>query len=57
MREVTFGPFHPGYRPRKLRIWGTDSHRLAGMISEADVARQLPDESVAELVEAICADF
>ena len=39
------------------RLPVTDSHRLVGMISEADVARNLPDESVAEFVEAICADF
>ncbi|HEX9034268.1 MAG TPA: CBS domain-containing protein [Streptosporangiaceae bacterium] len=31
-----------------------ESHRLVGMISEADVARHLPDSSVAEFVEAIC---
>jgi len=43
------------HRIRRLPV--TDSHRLVGMISEADVARNLPDESVAEFVEAICADF
>lgn len=32
-----------------------ESHRLVGMISEADVARHLPDQSVAEFVEAVCA--
>lgn len=32
-----------------------ESHRLVGMISEADLARQLPDQAVAEFVEAICA--
>ncbi len=43
------------HRIRRLPV--TDGHRLVGMISEADVARQLPNESVAEFVEAICADF
>lgn len=32
-----------------------DNHRLVGMISEADVARNLPDEKVAEFVEAVYA--
>jgi len=43
------------HRIRRLPV--TDSYRLAGMISEADVARHLPDEAVAEFVESICADF
>jgi CBS domain-containing protein len=43
------------HRIRRLPV--TDSHRLVGMISEADVAQHLPDESVAEFIEAICADF
>jgi len=43
------------HRIRRLPV--TDSYRLVGMISEADVVRNLPDESVAEFVEAICADF
>lgn len=34
-----------------------DDGQLVGMISEADVARNLPDETVAEFVEEICADF
>ncbi len=38
---------------RRLPV--TDSRKLAGMISESDVARHLPDESVAEFVEAVCA--
>jgi CBS domain-containing protein len=29
--------------------------KLVGMISEADIARHLPDEKVAEFIEAICA--
>lgn len=43
------------HRIRRLPV--TDGRWLVGMISEADVARNLPDESVAEFVEAICADF
>ncbi len=43
------------HRIRRLPVTG--SHRLVGVISEADVARNLPDESVAGFVEAICADF
>jgi len=43
------------HRIRRLPV--TDSYRLVGMISEADVARHLPDKSVAEFVEAIYADF
>jgi len=31
--------------------------QLVGMITEADVARNLPGKSVAEFVEAICVDF
>ncbi len=40
-------------RIRRLPV--VDSHRLVGMISEADLARSLPDQAVAEFVEAICA--
>jgi len=32
-----------------------DNHRLVGMISEADIARHLPEHGVAEFVKAICA--
>jgi CBS domain-containing protein len=32
-----------------------ESHRLVGMISEADLARQLPEQTVGEFVEAVCA--
>jgi len=38
---------------RRLPVISDD--RVVGMISEADLARHLPDESVAEFVEAICA--
>jgi CBS domain-containing protein len=32
-----------------------DSHRVIGMISEADLARHLPEQAVGQFVEAICA--
>jgi CBS domain-containing protein len=32
-----------------------DNHRLVGMISEADLARHLPEQSVAQFIEAVCA--
>lgn len=32
-----------------------ESRRLVGMISEADLARHLPEDAVGEFVEAICA--
>ncbi|HVB44207.1 MAG TPA: CBS domain-containing protein [Streptosporangiaceae bacterium] len=32
-----------------------DSHRIVGMISEADLARHLPEQAVGQFVEAICA--
>lgn len=38
---------------RRLPV--TESNRLIGMISEADLARHLPDQAVGEFVEAICA--
>ena len=41
------------HRIRRLPV--IEARRLVGMISEADVARNLPDESVAEFVETICA--
>lgn len=41
------------HRIRRLPV--TESHRLVGMISEADLARHLPDQQVAEFVESICA--
>ena len=41
------------HRIRRLPV--TDSHRLVGMISEADLARHLPEEAVGRFVEAICA--
>jgi len=41
------------HRIRRLPV--IDNHRLVGMISEADLARHLPEQSVAEFVEAVCA--
>ncbi|BBX18481.1 CBS domain-containing protein [Mycolicibacterium duvalii] len=32
-----------------------DDHRLVGIISEADIARHLPEYAVAQFVKAICA--
>lgn len=42
-----------GHRIRRLPV--IESHRLVGMISEADLARHLPEQAVGEFVEAICA--
>jgi CBS domain-containing protein len=41
------------HRIRRLPV--IDSHRLIGMISEADLAQHLPEQSIAGFVEAICA--
>ena len=41
------------HRIRRLPV--TDNRRLVGMISEADLARHLPEQSIAEFVETICA--
>ena len=41
------------HRIRRLPV--IDNHRLAGMISEADLARHLPEQAVAEFVQAVCA--
>jgi CBS domain-containing protein len=32
-----------------------DNNRVVGMISEADLARHLPEQAVGQFVEAICA--
>ncbi len=40
-------------RIRRLPV--VESSRLVGMISEADLARHLPERDVGEFVEAICA--
>ncbi|MFF3744273.1 CBS domain-containing protein [Streptomyces kronopolitis] len=41
------------HRIRRLPV--IDNHRLVGMISEADLARHLPEETVGEFVETLCA--
>jgi CBS domain-containing protein len=41
---------------RRLPVIEHPSHRIIGMISEADVARHLPEAQVAEFVAAICAE-
>ncbi|MFI7644043.1 CBS domain-containing protein [Nonomuraea sp. NPDC049400] len=41
------------HRIRRLPV--IDEHRLAGMISEADLARHLPEQTVGHFVESICA--
>jgi CBS domain-containing protein len=41
------------HRIRRLPV--IRDKKLVGMISEADIARSLPDEQVAEFVERICA--
>ncbi|EME58636.1 CBS domain-containing protein [Amycolatopsis decaplanina] len=42
-------------RHRVRRVPVLDEHRLVGMISEADLARHLPEAAVGRFVEAICA--
>ena len=41
------------HRIRRLPV--IDDHRLVGMISEADLARHLPEDQVGHFVEAVCA--
>ncbi|MFH8520564.1 CBS domain-containing protein [Streptomyces gelaticus] len=41
------------HRIRRLPV--IENHRLVGMISEADLARRLPEEQVGHFVEVICA--
>ncbi|MFF4585672.1 CBS domain-containing protein [Streptomyces sp. NPDC001388] len=41
------------HRIRRLPV--VDDHRLVGMISEADLARHLPEEQVGHFVEVVCA--
>ncbi|GAA1333712.1 CBS domain-containing protein [Streptomyces sp. NBC_00257] len=41
------------HKIRRLPV--IENHRLVGMISEADLARRLPEEQVGHFVEAICA--
>ncbi len=39
------------HQVRRLPV--IDGHELVGMVSQADVARSLPDDKVAEVVRAI----
>ena len=39
------------YKVRRLPV--IDGHRLAGIVSQGDVAKNLPEDRVGELVEAI----
>ncbi|RVW02179.1 CBS domain-containing protein [Rhodococcus xishaensis] len=41
------------HQVRRLPV--IDEHRLVGMISEADLARHLPDRTVGRFVESVCA--
>ncbi|MDF3147759.1 MULTISPECIES: CBS domain-containing protein [unclassified Streptomyces] len=41
------------HRIRRLPV--IDDHRLVGMISEADLARHLPEDRVGHFVEVVCA--
>ncbi len=40
------------HQVRRLPI--IDKHRLVGIVSEADIARHLPEHAIAEFVKAIC---
>lgn len=40
------------HQVRRLPV--IDEHRLVGIISEADIARHLPEHAIAEFVKAIC---
>ncbi|MGE5697696.1 MAG: CBS domain-containing protein [Candidatus Sericytochromatia bacterium] len=41
------------YKMRRLPV--VDQHHLLGIISEADIARHLPEDEIASSVKAICA--
>ncbi|MCZ0726963.1 CBS domain-containing protein [Mycolicibacterium iranicum] len=41
------------HQVRRLPV--VDDHRLVGIVSEADIARHLPEYAVAQFVKAICA--
>ncbi|MFD8480638.1 CBS domain-containing protein [Kitasatospora sp. NPDC059673] len=43
------------HRVRRLPVINHPDHQLVGMISEADIARHLPQERVAEFVTAVTA--
>ncbi len=41
------------HQVRRLPV--IDNHRLIGIVSEADIARHLPEHAIAQFVKAICA--
>ncbi len=41
------------HQVRRLPV--IENHRLVGIVSEADIARHLPEHAIAEFVKAICA--
>ncbi|OBB63481.1 CBS domain-containing protein [Mycobacterium sp. 852014-50255_SCH5639931] len=41
------------HQVRRLPV--IDKHRLVGIVSEADIARHLPEHAIAQFVKAICA--
>ncbi|MFF1908123.1 CBS domain-containing protein [Kitasatospora sp. NPDC058218] len=44
------------YRVRRLPVISHPEHQIVGMISEADIARGLPQARLAEFVSAVCAE-
>ncbi|MFD0277673.1 CBS domain-containing protein [Kitasatospora sp. NPDC127111] len=44
------------YQVRRLPVINHPEHELVGMISEADIARGLPQARLAEFVTAVCAE-
>ncbi|MFH9350097.1 CBS domain-containing protein [Kitasatospora sp. NPDC017646] len=44
------------YQVRRLPVINHPEHKLVGMISEADIARGLPQARLAEFVAAVCAE-
>ena len=42
------------YQVRRLPV--IDNHRLVGIVSEADIARHLPEHAIVEFVRAICSE-
>jgi CBS domain-containing protein len=41
------------HQVRRLPV--IDNHRLVGIVSEADIARRLPEHAIAQFIKAICA--
>ena len=41
------------HQVRRLPV--IENHRLLGIVSEADIARHLPEQAIAQFVKAICA--